>query len=167
MKKTFILLIFIISCLGLNCRINEELSYKQNENSQNIEFCSVLANPENYLSKRIQTKVNIYGYHGFVAYSESCCEVGKIVSIDGIDYEMRQKMREKEVNLAIPRTSADFKGIVTISGKLEVNDLPPVQATEFKPKYKFTVSEIKEYEPNSQSTADSCVWNYISIMVEK
>ena len=95
MKKTFILLLFIVSCFGLNCRVNKAISNQPNKNLNEVEFCSVLANPESYLSKRIQTKVNIYGYHGFVAYSESCCEVGKIVSIDGIDYEMRQKMQER------------------------------------------------------------------------
>lgn len=164
MNKTFIILLLIISLFGFNCR-NNKTSNNQVKTSNEIDFCSVLANPASYKSKVFQTKAVVRGYHSFILYSEDCCEVDKVVNAQGIDFEKRRQMF-KEINEKYANPRSDVSGEITVLGKLEDNDIKPVYPGERMPKYKFTILEIRDYQPN-QSLIDSCLSDYGSVIMEK
>ena len=126
MNKTLIIFYLIISYVCSNCRSNEAISNQQIKSSNDVEFCAVLANPENYKAKILQIKAVIRGYHSYILYNENCCAVDKVVNAQGIDYEMRRKMAEKINEVYAGNAKSDFSGEITIWGKLEDNDIKPI-----------------------------------------
>ncbi|MEP6902241.1 MAG: hypothetical protein ABJA66_10855 [Actinomycetota bacterium] len=116
-----------------------------------------MANPESYKSKVLQIKAIIRGYHGYVLYNENCCAVEKVVNAQGIDYEMRRKMAEKINEIYAGNAKSDFSGELTVLGKLEDNDIKPIYPSDIMTKYKFTIQEIKDYQPNHSFIQNSCL----------
>lgn len=166
MKKIFVILLLMISLFGFNCGDGEKISNKKVENSNEVDFCALMINPESYKSKVIQTKAVIRGYHSFILYNESCCEVDKVVNAQGIDFEKRRKMFEKINEIYSGNAKSDVSGEVVVLVKLEDNDIKPSYSGDTMPKYKFTILEIKSYQPN-QDLMKSCLSDYGSITVEK
>ncbi len=166
MKKFFIILLLLISCFGFSCRNSEEISNKKVEDSNEVDFCALMANPESYKSKIIQTKVVIRGYHGFVLYSENCCEIEKVVNAQGIGFEERRKLFEKIKEVYPEWNKSDVSGEIMVLGKLEDNNIKPAYSFERMPRYKFTILDIKDYQPN-EKLINSCIRDYDSVVIQK
>jgi hypothetical protein len=166
MKKIFIILPLVISLFGFSCRNDEKISNKKAGNSNEVDFCALMANPESYKSKIVQTKAIIRGYHGFILYSENCCEVKKVVNAQGIGFEGRRKLFEK-INRIYPEwNKSDVSGEIIVSGKLEDNDIKPSNFFERMPQYKFTILEVIDYQPKKE-LINSCLNDYDSVVIEK
>lgn len=166
MKKIFVILLLIISSFGFNCSDGEKIPNKKTENSNEVDFCALLTNPERYKSKIIQTKAVIRGYHSFILYNENCCEVEKVVNAQGIGFEGRRKLFEK-INQIYPEwNKSDVSGEIVVSGKLEDNDIKPAYSFERMPQYKFTILEVKDYQPKKE-LMNSCLNDYDSRVIEK
>ncbi|MEP6903728.1 MAG: hypothetical protein ABJA66_18540 [Actinomycetota bacterium] len=126
-----------------------------------------MANPESYKSKTIQTKAIIRGYHDFVLYSENCCELEKVAKAQGIDFEGRRKLFEKIKEVYPEWNESDVKGEITVLGRLEDNDIKPIYSFEKMRRYKFTISEVVDYQPD-QTLTDSCFLKIAdSVTIEK
>ena len=163
MKRIFVILLLTISLSGFSCRNNEEISNKKVENSNEVAFCDLMANPENYKSKIIQTKAVIRGYHSFILYNENCCEVEKVVNAQGIDFEGRRKLFEKIKEKFPEWNKSDVSGEITVLGKLENNDIKPIYPFEKMPRYKFTILEVKNYQPN-ENLINSCLRDFFRVL---
>lgn len=165
MKRTTIILLLIISLFDFSCGESEKSPNKV-ENSNEVDFCTLITNPESYKSKVIQTRAVIRGYHSYILYNENRCEVEKVANAQGIDFKGRRKLFEK-INEIYPEWNrSDVSGEISVLGKLEDNDIKPAYSFERMPQYKFTILEITDYQPKKE-LMNACLSDYSSITVEK
>jgi hypothetical protein len=167
MKKTVVILLLTISLFGFSCCNSEEISNKKVKDSNEVAFCALMASPEIYKSKTIKIKAVIRGYHDFVLYDENCCELEMVAKAQGIDFEGRRKLFEKIREVYPEWNKSDVKGEITVLGRLEDNDIKPIYSFEKMCRYKFTISEVVDYQPN-QALTDSCFLKIAdSVIIEK
>lgn len=152
---------------GFGCDNGEKNLSPRAESSKEVDFCVLMADPEAYKSKLIQTKAIIRGYHDFILYDENCCELEKVVKAQGIGFEERRRLFEKIKEVYPNWNKSDVKGEITVLGRLEVNDIKPVYSSEKMCRNKFTLSEVINHKPDETLT-NSCFFKIAdSVIIEK
>jgi hypothetical protein len=140
----FFLIISLCICVLFNATCENKKMLSAFEKEEN--FCSLVASPEKFESKFIQTKAIVLGYHAFIFYNGQCLESDKILALE-MNYNSRKKLIEtinsKKVNYSKSFLNNNLYAEITVSGKMEKYD-GEEETLVFHPKYKFFVSEIKE-----------------------
>lgn len=150
-SKRLYLLLFLFLFLSFNsaCAKVEESNLPINETG--VNFCELVAAPQRYQSKIIQTKAIVLGYHTFIFYSGQCLTNEKVAALE-MDYEQRHKLGEaiaaNKINYKTNFLNSNLYAEITVSGELKENneietDFYQSDVEIFRPKYKFFVSRIE------------------------
>jgi hypothetical protein len=81
-------------------------------------------------------------------------------------FETGRKMFEKIKEINSDFAKSDASGEIIVLGKLEDNNLKPPYSGDTMPKYKLTILEIKNYQPNQDSMVSFCLKDYGTKIIE-
>lgn len=143
-------LLAIIILLNVSClRKDEEQNITTTQ--LKVEFCELFNNSEHYVSKDVQTRAIIVGFHEFILYSKDCFDEYHTLSLE-FDKTSRQQLIELVNNLnekGFYRNN--IYGKIVITGQFKENNYNEDNSEQelFKQKfaYKILVTEVKEFSP--------------------
>lgn len=146
-KKT-LCFIFLVLLVFVNCSNFEE---NIDNRVENVKFCDLFNNINDYKFKTVETKAIMLGFHDFILYDENCFDAEHTVSLEFSKISRQQLIQIAETLGEKIYYNHNLYGQIKFIGKLSENENSGsnIESDPHKQEfpYKFTVIEVKELSP--------------------